>query len=79
VYLQPNDGSSLFAQDATFCTQSGLGGTGISFGSVNFPDRYIRHYNNSVYIANSTGTNVFDSATSWTNDVSWASASPWTP
>jgi hypothetical protein len=79
LYLQPNDGSSLFAQDATFCTQTGRSGQGISFASVNFPDRYIRHYNNSVYIANTTGTNVFDSATAWTDDVSWASASPWTP
>jgi hypothetical protein len=56
------DGTAPFRQDATFCPESGKGGTGSSFHSYNYPTRYLRH---------------FDSATSWTDDVSWAVSSPW--
>jgi hypothetical protein len=79
LYLNANDGSSLFAQDATFCPQSGRNGQGTSFASSNFPSRFIRHYNNLVYIAGNGGTNAFDSATSWSDDVSWVPTGAWTP
>ena len=62
LYLHANDGSSLFAQDATFCPQAGKNGQGNSFVSVNYPTRYIRHYNNTVYIASNGGSNAWDSA-----------------
>jgi hypothetical protein len=75
--LDPMDGTSIFRQDATFCPESGKSGTGTSFHSFNFPTRYIRHYNNTVYIASDGGSNAFDSATSWTADVSWAVSAPW--
>ena len=45
-HLEPNDGSSLFASDATFCPGAGNSGQGTSFQSVNFPGRYIRNFNN---------------------------------
>ncbi|AEV85632.1 alpha-N-arabinofuranosidase [Actinoplanes sp. SE50] len=77
--LAANDGSALFSQDATFCPQAGRNGQGNSFASVNYPDRFIRHYANNVYIASNGGTNAFDSATSWTDDVSWVVSTPWTP
>ncbi|MEU4219685.1 alpha-L-arabinofuranosidase B [Actinoplanes sp. NPDC026623] len=77
--LAANDGTSLFAQDATFCPQAGRNGQGNSFASVNFPDRFIRHYSNNVYIASNGGSNTFDSANAWTDDVSWVLTSPWTP
>nr|WP_296068879.1 alpha-L-arabinofuranosidase B [uncultured Actinoplanes sp.] len=79
LYLHANDGSALFAQDATFCPQAGRNGQGNSFLSNNFPDRYLRHYNNLVYIASNGGSNTFDAATSWTDDVSWVATAPWTP
>ena len=79
LYRQHNDGSSLFAADATFCPQAGKSGQGTSLASYNYPTRYIRHYNNTVYIASDGGSNAFDSATSWTDDVSWAVSSPWAP
>ena len=79
LYLNANDGSSLFAQDATFCSQTGQNGQGNSLASVNYPDRYIRHYNNTVYLASNGGSHTFDSATSWNDDVSWVVSSPWTP
>ena len=77
--LGANDGSSLFAQDATFCPQAGRNGQGNSFASVNFPSRYIRHYNNIGYIASNGGSNTFDATAAWADDVSWAVSAPWTP
>jgi hypothetical protein len=79
LYLAANDGSSLFAQDATFCPQAGQNGQGNSFMSNNYSSRYIRHYNNNVYIASNGGSNNFDSSTSYADDVSWVVSSPWTP
>ncbi len=77
VYRQHDDGSSQFAQDATFCPQTGKSGQGTSLASYNYPSRYLRHYGNVVYIASDGGSNTFDSATSWADDVSWAVSSPW--
>ena len=77
LYLNANDGSSLFAQDATFCPQTGSNGQGNSFQSVNYPDKYLRHYNYTVYIASNGGSNAWDSTTSWTDDTSWLVAQPW--
>ncbi|MEV1249944.1 alpha-L-arabinofuranosidase B [Nonomuraea sp. NPDC049750] len=77
LYRQHNDGSSLFAADATFCPQAGKSGQGSSLASYNFPTRFIRHYNNIVYIASNGGSNAFDSATSWANDVSWIVEQSW--
>jgi non-reducing end alpha-L-arabinofuranosidase len=79
LYLRANDGSSLFAQDATFCAEPGRSGQGASLRASNFPDRLVRHYNNTVYIASNGGSNNFDSATSYNDDVSWLVSSPWTP
>ena len=79
LYLNANDGSSLFAQDATFCPQSSFNSTGTdAFRSYNYPTRYIRHYNNVGYIASNGGVHAFDATTSFTDDVSWAVTSPWT-
>ncbi|WP_034594022.1 glycoside hydrolase family 2 [Hamadaea tsunoensis] len=72
-----NDGTSLFANDATFCARTGHTALGVSFESKNFPGRFIRHYNSEVYIAANGGTNTFDSATSWAADTTWQVASPW--
>ena len=77
LYLQPNDGSSQFAQDATFCVQPGNSGTGYSFQSVNYPTKYIRHYDFTAYIASDGGSNAWDTSSLWTNDTSFLAASPW--
>jgi Alpha-L-arabinofuranosidase B (ABFB) domain len=68
-----------FRADATFCPQAGRSGTGTSFASLNFPTRFIRHFNNTVYIASNGGPNAFGSSTSWAADVSWAVSAPWAP
>ncbi|MEV6443316.1 alpha-L-arabinofuranosidase B [Amycolatopsis sp. NPDC051716] len=75
--LQANDGSSLFAQDATFCPEAGRNGQGASLRSLNFADRYVRHYDNLVYIAANGGSNTFDSANAYSDDVSWLVSAPW--
>jgi hypothetical protein len=70
---------ALFRADATFCPQAGQSGQGTSFASFNFPTRFIRHFNNTVYIASNGGPNAFDASASWAADVSWVVSSPWTP
>jgi hypothetical protein len=76
-HLQPNDGSSLFSMDATFCRGTGNSGQGMSFQSVDFPGRYIRNFNNVVFLASNGGSNPWDTATGWPVDTSWLVATPW--
>ncbi len=75
-HLQPNDGSSLFAMDATFCPGTGNSGQGESFQSVDFPGRYIRNFSNVVFLAANGGSNPWDTATGWPADTSWQVAAP---
>ncbi|GAB3970433.1 alpha-L-arabinofuranosidase B [Actinoallomurus acanthiterrae] len=77
LYLSADDGGSTFAQDATFCPTSGNSGVGHSFQSVNYPTKYIRHYSYTVYVAGDGGSNSWDSTSSWAQDTSWLTASPW--
>ncbi|MDN3272291.1 glycoside hydrolase family 43 protein [Streptomyces sp. MA15] len=45
-FLERDDGSSLFAEDATFRQEDGLDNASwSSFRSYNYPDRYLRHRN----------------------------------
>lgn len=76
LYRQHDDGSALFAADATFCPQAGRSGQGTSFAAANFPDRFLRHYDNTVYIASNGGSHAFDNTASWAADVSWAVVPP---
>jgi alpha-L-arabinofuranosidase B-like protein len=78
-HLQPNDGSTLFSQDATFCPKPGNSGQGTSFQSVNFTDHYIRTFNGTVYLAGNGGPNPWDTTTSWADDSSWQVAQPLIP
>ncbi|WP_425953463.1 arabinofuranosidase catalytic domain-containing protein [Xylanimonas sp. McL0601] len=79
VHLQPDDGSTLFAQDATFCAVAGLSGQGTSFQSVNFLTRYLRAYQGGVYLASNGGTNAGDVPEGWAEDSTWNVAAPWAP
>jgi alpha-L-arabinofuranosidase B-like protein/glycosyl hydrolase family 2 len=73
-----NDGSSLFANDATFCARTGRTGGGISLEAFNFPGDFIRHYNAEVWISNGAGTGgAYNTATMWPNDATWSVAPPW--
>jgi hypothetical protein len=77
LHLQPNDGSSLFAQDATFCPRAGNSGQGVSFQSVNYTTKYVRAYQGGVYVASNGGANDWDATNSWAEDTSWLVATPW--
>jgi hypothetical protein len=77
LYLETNDGTSQFAQDATFCPVPGNSGTGWSLQSDNYPNQYIRHFNYTVYIASDGGSNAWDASSLWQDDTSWLVASPW--
>jgi len=77
VYLQSSDGSTQFAQDATFCPQTGNSGQGSSLQSANYPARYLRHYSFTAYIASNGGSNTFDSTNLWADDTSWLVGPAW--
>jgi hypothetical protein len=77
LYLDPDDGSAQFAQDATFCPRPGNSGQGYSFQSVNYPDKYIRHYDYVVYLAGDGGPNPWDTPTLWPDDTTWLVSQPW--
>ena len=42
---EPNDGSSLFKQDATFCPRASAYSGAVMLESVNYPGRFLRHQN----------------------------------
>jgi hypothetical protein len=75
----PNDGTTLFAQDATFCAQPPrAGGAGnVSLESFNYPGYHVRHASELVYIAVSAGGNPWDGGVSYDADVTWANVSAW--
>lgn len=72
LMLNANDGSKQFYEDATFCPQAGISGTGDSFRSWSYPTRFFRHYANVGYIASNGGVHTFDAPASFNDDVSWA-------
>ncbi|MEU9383671.1 AbfB domain-containing protein [Streptomyces sp. NPDC048279] len=76
---QPMDGTATFTADATFCPGRGKSGTGTPFASYNYPTRCLRHYDCNLYTASDGHSNAWDSAPSWTDDVSWVVSSPWAP
>jgi hypothetical protein len=77
LYLEPNDGTSQFALDATFCPRAGNSGSNYSFMSYNYSYKYIRHYDYVGYIASDGGSNAWDASSLWYEDTTWAVASPW--
>lgn len=71
LLLNANDGSKQFNEDATFCPNSGLSGSGSTIRAWGYPTRFFRHYNNVVYIASNGGVHAFDAATSFNADATW--------
>ena len=77
LYLEPSDGTTQFALDATFCPRAGNSGSNYSFMSYNYSYKYIRHYNYIGYVASDGGSNTWDASSLWYEDSTWAVASPW--
>jgi hypothetical protein len=74
IRSDPSDGTGAFAADATFCPRSGWGATALE--SYSTPGAFIRHYNESVYLARQGGPNPWDTATAFTEDTTWAATIP---
>lgn len=80
IRLDAADDSPLFNEDATFCAQRGLGGTGVSFQSYNYPNRYIRHAFGEVWISSADESVVSpETKQSFRADASWDISGPWWP
>ncbi|MBC7682328.1 MAG: AbfB domain-containing protein [Ferruginibacter sp.] len=78
VHRDPPDGSSLFRDDATFCTQAGYGG-GVRFSALKFPDRFLRHYDSEVWISDGRGGASWNTASGYEADSRWSIDSAWAP
>ncbi|MEU4163608.1 AbfB domain-containing protein [Actinoplanes sp. NPDC026670] len=76
IRLAVNDGSALFAGDATFCARPGLGGTGVTLESYNLPGSYLRHFESAAHIAAGAGAG-FDRPQTLSADSTWNLAAPW--
>lgn len=50
LQLGTNDNSALFKADATFCPEAGLGGTGVSLRSKNYPANVARHRDQQIWL-----------------------------
>lgn len=77
LFLGANDGSTSFADYATFCPHPGNSGQGYSFEAFNRPDNFIRHFDYVVYLASDGGLLPWDTKTLWYDDTSWRIIQPW--
>ncbi|GAA2793678.1 AbfB domain-containing protein [Crossiella cryophila] len=77
--LDDNNGSPLYANDATWCARDSAAGNGVSFASFNFPDNYLRHINGEVWNAYKGGSQWYETPNSFEADTSWAVAPPLKP
>jgi hypothetical protein len=78
--VQPFDGTAQNRAEATFCAQPGKNGKGSSFRAINYPTKYMRHFYGKVYVASDgEGTNPWDTAAVWNDDVSFLVSMPWSP
>jgi hypothetical protein len=77
LYQDRTDGAEQFGLDATFLVEPGKNGQGFSFAAVNYPSRYIRHFAGELFLASEGGPEPFETAESWTDDVSWLATPAW--
>ncbi len=77
VRLDAPDTTDLFRQDATFCAQPGLSGTGVSLEAINKPGFFVRHAGGEVWIASGANARPSDSPVSFAQDASWNVTAPW--
>jgi hypothetical protein len=67
-----NDGSSIFAKDATFVARTGTAAGSVRFESYNYPGYYLRHYNYQLRVDRSDGTDLFRQDSSFVPVTAWA-------
>lgn len=67
VWVDKNDGTALFAGDASLIARAGLADSaGVSYESFNLPGCYIRHYNYLLYVQAVSTTTARSDATFFT-------------
>ncbi|KAJ5729958.1 alpha-L-arabinofuranosidase B [Penicillium malachiteum] len=73
LLLNEDDGTTLFAQDATFCPETALNGdtSDSTLRSWSYPTRFFRHYDDVLYAGSNGGLQVFDATASFNDDVSF--------
>ena len=59
MWLDESDGTPLYKKDSSFTIVPSLAGKGVSFQSLNYPDRYLRHRGGKCYIEVNDGTQPF--------------------
>ena len=65
--MEKNDGTSLFASDASFFARAGLADSaGVSYESYNLPGCYVRHYDYLLYVQAVSTTTGRSDATFYT-------------
>ena len=85
VRIDPNDGSALFAADATWCTRASLDGrtdTGegvAAFESFNFPGYYMRRLDRDVWLARPDGASPVNTPNGFAGDTTWGFFEPPAP
>lgn len=77
VCQQHDDGSPLFAADATFVCSPARNGHGLCLSSLNYPTHLLRHYRGEVYISSYRGNQPWDGGASWIDDISWLPMPAW--
>lgn len=69
IQLNANDGTALFAEDATFCARPDWRGDTIRLESVNYPGRFLRHRGNELWLDyqgwGADADMVFEATTPW--------------
>jgi hypothetical protein len=71
LFVNGNDGSRLFHDDATWCIRSALNGVGNSIRSYSYPTHYFRDFNAVMFAASNGGPDPFDTPTSFIDNASW--------
>nr|GAT58950.1 arabinofuranosidase [Mycena chlorophos] len=72
LFVNANDGSVLFSNDASWCPQTGKNGKGNSMRSYSYPTHYFRHFNGLLYAASNGGSSDdYDTTATWVDDVSF--------
>jgi hypothetical protein len=71
VVLAASDGTDRFRADATWCSKTGLSGTGVTLESFSTRSRFLRQYTTQVWAADSSGRHPYDTPNGYAADASW--------
>ncbi|MBB5851579.1 AbfB domain-containing protein [Amycolatopsis umgeniensis] len=74
VKVQGNDGTDQFKLDATWCPKPVS--AHVALESKAQPGRFLRHFQNKLWVAARTGSNAFDGGPSFMDDIAWTARQP---